>query len=85
MVILLLSVFDLGEKPLGWNPDPIEVDGKTPIDFSGAMILAFLSNISFHHLLQNVLNYAGREYQGSIKSIWRHPFIAIIFYVAFHL
>lgn len=69
MVILLLSVFDLGDKPLGWKPVPVIVNGKTPIDLSGAMILAFLFKISFHHLLQNALNCAGWEYQELIKSL----------------
>ena len=48
MWLFYYSVFDLGDKPLGWNPDAIKVNGKIPIDFSGAMILAFLFNISFH-------------------------------------
>lgn len=69
MVILLLSVFDLGAKPLGWNPGPIEVNSKTPIEFSEAMVLALLFSSNFHHFLQNALNYAGWEYQELIKSI----------------
>lgn len=69
MFILSLCVFDLGDKPLGWNPSLIEVDGKTPINFSERMILAFLFNITFHRLFQNTLNYAGLKYQEIIKPI----------------